>query len=110
MDRSRPPPLQYLLEASKQSLQGFLLAQLNKSANSRKEMKDVMTEWIEARALALLAEWFIEHGEELVALAASPSVCRAETTTQNERALEDKKRRREFWRSAPDFRRVRRAG
>jgi hypothetical protein len=102
-------PLEYLLECSKSSLNSFLLAQLNKSANSRKEMKDVMAEWIEAWALALFAEWLIVRGEELVALAASSVGTIVEPELPNERAVETK-RKHELWRSEQGFRKARRAG
>jgi hypothetical protein len=65
-------PLSYLLECSKKSLQAFLLTQLNKSAERRKEVNRLLDEWVEAEALARLATWFETNGESLVALASSP--------------------------------------
>jgi hypothetical protein len=66
------PPVEYLLEYSRESLRNFTLAQLNKSANSRKKLRAAIEEWVEARAMVLFADWLTEHGEELVALAAAP--------------------------------------
>lgn len=107
-DSSVEIPLEYLLECSKSSLNSFLLAQLNKSANSRKELKEIMSEWIEARALALLAEWLMNHGEELMALASKPPESQEKQESFDERTVEPK-RKNEFWRSEPGFRKARRA-
>jgi hypothetical protein len=69
---NRPePPLSYLLDCSKKSLQAFLLNQLNKSAERRKEVNRLLDEWVESEALARLATWFETYGESLVALASS---------------------------------------
>jgi len=70
---NRPePPFEYLLECSKKSLQAFLLTQLNNSAERRKEVNQLLDEWVEAESLARLATWFEAYGESLVALASSP--------------------------------------
>ena len=70
------PPLQWLLECSKSSLEDFMLTNLARSANRRKEVQGLLMEWVEAAAVAMLAEWFKEHGEELMALASAPAVDR----------------------------------
>lgn len=71
MDDRPVPPLSYLLECSQVSLRNFRLAKLNKSANIRKELKRLMNDWIEERALELLAGWIEEYGVEILALAPS---------------------------------------
>lgn len=71
-DDTEPPPFEYLLDCSKTSLHSFIASRLNKSANLRKELLAVLNEWIEARALAMLGEWFDMHGEKLMELAAQP--------------------------------------
>jgi len=65
------PVVEYLLEVSRDSLKNFHLAQLAKSSNARKDARAALDKWVEASAMALLAEWFEQHGAELVALAAS---------------------------------------
>jgi hypothetical protein len=72
------PPFSYLLNCSRTSLQGFWLAHRNKSANSRKALRELMAECVEEEALALLAEWLNAYGEELMALAAGESPKKAE--------------------------------
>jgi hypothetical protein len=64
------PPLEYLLECSRTSLGSFRYAQLTRAANRRKEIKSIVDEWVEAQALALLANWLETYGDELVALGA----------------------------------------
>lgn len=72
MDRP-VPPIAYLLDCSKLSLQEFWNVQLNDSANRRKDLQKLLPEWIEATAMALLAEWLSLYGETLIAAAgASP--------------------------------------
>lgn len=71
-DESEPPPFEYLLECSRTSLRSFISKKLNSSANLRKELNEVLSEWVEARALAILGEWFVVHGEKLIALAVEP--------------------------------------
>ncbi len=72
MDNEKVPPLEYLLACSKTSLHSFWLLQMNREANLRKELLALEKEWIEATALALLAEWFRVHGEALMAAIISP--------------------------------------
>jgi hypothetical protein len=71
MDRP-VPPLTYLLDCSKLSLQEFWNVQLNDAANRRKDLQRLLPEWIEAAAMALLAEWFFLYGEDLIAIAGAP--------------------------------------
>lgn len=68
------PPLKFLLESSRTSLLSFLLAHRNKSANGKKSLRRLMEECVEEEALALLAEWLNEYGEELLALSAGEKV------------------------------------
>lgn len=94
---SEPPPISYLLECSQNSLKSFLTAQLNKSANSRKELRAVLDEWVEARAMALLAEWLLVHGAEILTLSTQPQ---PETPKQEEPKHEKPLLTTyEFWRS-----------
>ena len=45
------------MSLSEEGLHSFRLTQLTRDANSRKEIKDVLDVWLEAKALALLCEW-----------------------------------------------------
>jgi hypothetical protein len=71
------PPLGFLLDCSRTSLKNFWLSNLNRSANTKKHVQELLSEWIEATALAMLCEWMDKHGEELIVLAAAaPSAWR----------------------------------
>ena len=52
--------LEYLLTSSEAALETFELARLNKSANLRKELRDVVEEWIEAEIQSRLARWILD--------------------------------------------------
>jgi hypothetical protein len=54
------PPLEYLVTSSQAALETFELSRLNKSANLRKELRDVVEEWIEAEIQSRLARWILE--------------------------------------------------
>ncbi len=53
-------PLEYLLTSSEAALETFELSRLNKSANLRKELRDVVEEWIEAEIQSRLARWILD--------------------------------------------------
>ena len=55
---SAKPPVQYLAGASEISLESFELARLNRIANLRKELHQVMEEWIEAEVEGFQANIF----------------------------------------------------
>jgi len=54
------PPLDYLATCSKPSLEAFELGRLNRAANLRKELRDILEEWIQAEGEARLARWLLE--------------------------------------------------
>lgn len=54
------PPVDYLACASEISLESFELARLNQIANLRKELREVMEEWIEAEVEARIARWVLD--------------------------------------------------
>jgi len=61
----------------------------------------VAQQWVEERAMALLAEWLIEHGEELIVLASEPRKLPQESGEEEKKpdALPlAKPQRFEFWR------------
>jgi hypothetical protein len=72
------PPLQYLLESSQGRLKDFMISRLAEAANRRKEIKEILEEWAESRALALLSEWLLEYGAEIAALVVAPVEEKAE--------------------------------
>lgn len=57
---SSPPPLEYLVTSSQAGLENFELGKMNKIANLRKELRDVVEEWIEAEIQSRLARWILE--------------------------------------------------
>jgi hypothetical protein len=57
------PPWEFLLSASRNSLQSYELSRLSHAANLRKEMAALMDQWIEETAAAMLARWLLEHRE-----------------------------------------------
>jgi len=57
------PPIDYLQNASRSSLESFELARLNHAANLRREIAVLMDQWLEETAEAMLARWMLEnHG------------------------------------------------
>lgn len=57
---SSPPPLEYLVTSSQAGLENFQLCKMNKVANLRRELRDVVEEWIEAEIQSRLARWILE--------------------------------------------------
>ena len=53
-------PLEYLLTSSQSGLEGFELGRLNQIANLRKELRDLVDEWVQAEIEAELARWLLE--------------------------------------------------
>ncbi|MHB8503308.1 MAG: hypothetical protein ACYDCG_00365 [Candidatus Acidiferrales bacterium] len=61
--RSSQPPWEFLLSASRNSLQSFELSRLAHAANLRKEISALIDQWMEENAAALLARWLLEQRE-----------------------------------------------
>ena len=59
------PPWEFLLSASRTSLQSFELSRLSHAANLRKEIAALLDEWIEENSSAMLARWLMEQEERL---------------------------------------------
>ena len=53
-------PLEYLITSSRSSLEGFELARLNRAANLKKELRQILEEWVQTEADARLARWVLE--------------------------------------------------
>lgn len=57
------PPWEFLLSASRNSLQSYELSRLGHAANLRKEIGALLDQWLEENACAMLARWLIEQRE-----------------------------------------------
>ena len=60
------PPWDFLLTASRSSLQSYELSRLSHAANLRKEIAQLLDSWVEENSAAMLARWLIEHRERFV--------------------------------------------
>jgi len=63
----------FLLNASKTDLQDAMLKRLAEVSEKRKELSDLLNEWVEQAAEARLINWFLLHGEELAAKLGAPA-------------------------------------
>src|SRR5438309_5095831 len=63
------PPWEFLLSASRNSLQSYELCRLGHAANLRKEVAPMLDQWVEEIAAAMLARWVMEHREREIAAA-----------------------------------------
>lgn len=57
------PPWEFLLSASRNSLQSYELSRLSHAANLRKEIGALLDLWMEENSSAMLARWLMEHRE-----------------------------------------------
>lgn len=57
------PPWEFLLSASRNSLQSYELSRLSHAANLRKEIGALLDQWLEENACAMAARWLIEQQE-----------------------------------------------
>ncbi len=57
------PPWEFLLSASRNSLQSYELSRLNHAANLRKEIGALLDLWMEETSAAMLARWLMEEQE-----------------------------------------------
>jgi hypothetical protein len=57
------PPWEFLLSASRNSLQSYELSRLSHAANLRKEIGALLDQWIEENACAMLARLLIQQRE-----------------------------------------------
>lgn len=55
------PVFDYLQSCSQPSLESFELSRLSQVAKLRKELREVVEEWIEAEVQARLARWLLER-------------------------------------------------
>jgi hypothetical protein len=57
------PPWEFLLSASRNSLQSYELSRLSHASNLRKEIAALVDQWVEENSCAMLARWLMEHRE-----------------------------------------------
>ena len=57
------PPWEFLLSASRTSLQSYELSRLSHGANLRKEIGALLDLWMEENSAAMLARWLMDQGE-----------------------------------------------
>jgi hypothetical protein len=57
------PPWNFLLSASRASLQSFELTRLSHAANLRKEIGALLDQWLDENTCAMLARWLLEKSE-----------------------------------------------
>jgi len=55
-----PLPLEYLVTSSQSAVESFELSRLNRVSNLRKEIREVVDEWIAAEAEAQIARWILD--------------------------------------------------
>src|SRR5277367_1218535 len=60
------PPWEFLLTASRNTLQSYELSRLSHAANVRKEIGSLLDQWLEENSNAMLARWLIEQRERTV--------------------------------------------
>jgi hypothetical protein len=57
------PPWEFVLSASRNSLQSYELSRLSHAANLRKEITQLLDSWLEENSAAMLARWLMEQRE-----------------------------------------------
>jgi hypothetical protein len=67
------PPWEFLLSASRTSLQSYELTRLSHAANLRKEIGTLLDQWLDENAGAMLARWLMEQRERSSAPSANDS-------------------------------------
>jgi len=55
------PPWEFLLSASRNTLQSYELSRLALAANLRKEAGPILDQWVEELASAMMARWLLEQ-------------------------------------------------
>jgi len=81
------PPWEFLLSASRNSLQSYELSRLSHAANLRKEITQLLDSWLEENTAAMLARWLMQQRESPAAREHSP----AERTENTQAAPHDER-------------------
>ena len=70
------PPWEFLLSASRNSLQSYELSRLSHAANLRKEIAQLLDSWLEENSAAMLARLLMDQPKRLASESESPvDVC-----------------------------------
>jgi hypothetical protein len=78
------PPWEFLLSASRNSLQSYELSRLSHAANLRKEITQLLDSWLEENTAAMLARWLMEQRERPAAREHSDPVSPTDGSVGNE--------------------------
>src|SRR5437660_11635084 len=81
------PPWEFLLSASRNSLQSYELSRLSHAANLRKEVAALVDQWVEENSAAMLARWLMDKREQPSFMA--ESISGIESQTEIRRAASD---------------------
>jgi hypothetical protein len=65
MVHNPPLSLKFLESASDRSLESYEMSRLNHASNLRKEIGELIDQWLDESAAALLARWLLEHRRQL---------------------------------------------
>jgi len=77
------PPWEFLLSASRNSLQSYELSRLGHVSNLRKEIVALVDQWVEENSSAMLARWLMEHREREVATVEVPPQATARAANEH---------------------------
>jgi hypothetical protein len=80
------PPWEFLLSASRNSLQSYELSRLSHAANLRKEIGQLLDSWLDENAAALLARWLMEQPERPLPSSDAPQASEAKPGDPHRRA------------------------
>lgn len=86
---STQPPWEFLLSASRNSLQSYELTRLSHASNLRKEIGTLLDQWLEENASAMVARWLMQqrepsvHPAEAQAAADSPGPANGHCVSDN---------------------------
>ncbi len=81
------PPWEFLLTASRNTLQSYELSRLSHAANLRKEISSLLDQWLDENTAANLARWLIRQREVSVLGPEQPPA--AETTAASVESVSD---------------------
>lgn len=65
-DYNPQPPWEFLLTASRNTLQSYELSRLSHAANLRKEITSLLDQWMAENSAANLARWLMQQRERSV--------------------------------------------
>jgi hypothetical protein len=68
------PPFEYLVTSSREAVEGYELSRLNRIANLRKELRQIVDEWIAAETDARVARWILDCRRALEGDSESPQL------------------------------------